>query len=242
MDIDKLKRFPSQDLEKRPTECSAEVVADILGNECGTPLDPGFIYANTLRLQGISPTTAVVAKPVSAMQAPIVWGCLPTDEEPFDATTTSELYEANWKNYPADNFALAKNFTASGIIPLYTYQDIISYLRRYNMGVKLTVRWYSNFNTPNPDGTLPLPIGTYSIHDVAVYDAPLKGLQIKPLEGPNYGDHGYGYMSQTIFNQVFQEAYGFDPFASRWWSLASIGVTHPKIILSDILPQLSHSS
>lgn len=225
MNVDRLKRFPSQLIEQRPTECQAETVSDLLANINGAPFDPGFTYAMTLKLQGSQPSTAG-ADPLAAMLSAVVYGALPTEKEPFDASSMGELFEANWLNYPAQDVPLARNYITRGVVPLYDYQEIVSYLNRCEAGVSLTVKWFSSFNSPNADGTLPPPSGTYTIHNVAVYEAPLKGFRVKPWLGSQYGDGGYAYMSQTIFNQVFIASYGYDTNASRWFSLAKIALNY----------------
>ena len=240
MNRDYLKRFPSQLIEQRPTECVGETVADIIGNIERIPCDAGFSYAAALRIAGQIPTTAG-SDPYSGMLSSVVYGALPTENEPFDAATTSELYEANIANYGASGLLLAKNFTQPGVLQFYSYSGISNYLSTYNMGVQLGLRWYESFNTPNQDGTLPPPSGQFTEHCVAVYEDTDKGLRIKPWLGPSYGDGGYAYLSEASFNLVFQDASGFDQNAYRWTSLVKILL--PRwYLFSDVWPQLKPGS
>lgn len=233
MNRDQLKRFPNQIIENRPQACVGETYADIIGNIRNQPMDAGFSYAAALKVANTVPTTAG-SDPYSGGLAGVVYGALPTEDAPFDATTTSELYEADISNYA--NRPLALNFAQNGLQSLYTYSDIANYLIEYKQGVQLAVRWYSSFNTPNADGSLPPPSGSYSLHCVAVYEDTLLGLRVKPWLGPDFADHGYCYMNQTTFNLVFQSAAGFVP-GNRWVNLVKILLNHWWLYF-DIYPQL----
>lgn len=199
-------------------------------------MDPGFNYAASFKILNYSPTTAGT-DPYSAMLGGVIYGALPTDKEPFDATINGELYEANWANYALNFKALALNFVQNGLIELRNYSDICNYLMQYKQGCQLAVLWYESFNTPNPDGTLPAPSGKYTKHCVAVYEDNLLGLRLKPWLGTSYGVGGYCFMSETTFNLVFMSASGFNPQASRWTSLISALVIR-WYLLSDIYTQL----
>lgn len=237
MNLDKNRFFANQVIDNDPTECVALTVADIAGNITGQLYDPDMVYANALKIMNETPNVLGL-DPKAGMQSAVVYGLLPVTEETFNAKTTSQLYIANWQNYPPAQRASAQQHVMRGVVPLYTYQDICSYLNRCKAGVSLTVKWHENFNTPNGDGTLPDPEGPFTYHCIAVYDNPLKGLMFKPHLGPLYGDSGYGYMSQTVFNEVFAETYGFDLNAWRWLSLVQIALSHPWII-PDVLPLLN---
>jgi hypothetical protein len=236
MNRDTLQRFPNQDIENRPDECVGETWADIIGNIVNQPCDAGYSYAAALRCSNSIPTTAG-SVPYSGGVGGLVYGAIATESEPFDANTTSELYEANIEAYPATDRVLALRFAQSGLQSLYTWNDICNYLMEEKAGVQMAVKWYSSFNTPNADGTLPAPSGTFTYHCVAVYEDTLTGLRIKPWLGPSYGTGGYAFMSQTTFNLVFQNAAAFDLQAWRWGQLALTGAFRPYL-LNDIIPQL----
>lgn len=236
MNRDILQRFPNQDIEDRPDECVGETWADIIGNLCNQPMDAGYNYAAALKCSNSIPTTAG-SVPYSGGVGGLVYGAIATLSEPFDASTTSELYEANIEAYPASDRILALRFAQNGLTQLATWNDICNYLLEQKAGVQMAVKWYSSFNTPNSDGTLPAPSGTFSYHCVAVYEDCLQGLRIKSWQGPNVGDHGYLYMSETTFNLVFQNAAAFDLQAWRWGQLALTGAFRPYL-LNDIMPQL----
>lgn len=235
MNLDRLQRFPNQNVDKRPDECVGETVADLIGNIIGQPCDAGFSYAAALKVSNMAPTTAG-SVPYSGMLGGLVYGALATNKEPFDATTTSELYEANFGNYQSVQ-SLALTNVQKGVLQLDSYQEIANYLVTYKQGVHLLVRWYTSFQSPNPDGTLPYPSGPFTNHCVAVYEDTPLGLRVKPWEGPDFGDHGYVYLPKSVLDQVFLSAAGFDPNGWRWWNLAYTGATRPWLI-NDILPQL----
>ncbi len=236
MNLDRLQLFPNQKIDNDPTECVALTVADICGNVDGIPYSPDFLYAYTLKLMGREPNTSGL-DPFTGMLTPIVYGLLPTTLADFTAQTIGQLYVANWSNYSIDDRLAAQKISRRGVKSLYSYQDIISYLNKYQQGVSLCVKWYESFNLTGPNGQLPEPRGNFTYHNVAVYDHPMRGLQLKPWLGQGFGDGGYCYMNQSIFNEVFQSAAGFDPNGWRWLNLASIAVTRPWII-QDILPLL----
>lgn len=238
MNLDYNQQFANQLIDGDANECVALTVGDIAGNITHQLFDPDYTYAFTHYLEKVSPTEKGL-HPYEGMLCPIVYGLLPISYDTFTAKIMGEDYVADIIHYSDTQRREAAKWVTSGLpIALHSYQDIFSYLNRYGAGVSLAVKWYTSFNTPNPDGSLPAPSGNFSYHNVAVYDAPMRGLMIKPWLGPDYGDHGYAYMTQTVFNQVFQEAYGFQINGWRWGSLAWIGATHPHIITKDILPQL----
>lgn len=239
MNLDRLQRFPNQIIEQRREECVGETIADLVGNIADQPMDPGFSYAAALKVANTLPTTAG-SDPYSGMLSAVVYGALPTSKEAFDAATTSELYEANFANYVSALRTFASQFVQNGTVQLRSYKDIQNYLLTYKQGCQLGMRWYSSFNTPLPDGSLPPPSGPYSEHCVAVYEDTDKGLRIKPWLGADFGDHGYVYLPEALFTTIFGNAAGFDPNASRWWSLAFIGLTHWNLA-ADILPMLKTS-
>lgn len=234
--LDKNKVFPSQIIDGDPTECVALTVADICGNIDGQLYDPDILYAYTLRLMNQWPNTGGL-DPYTGMLTPIVYGNLPVSLETFTAKTVGELYVANWQNYTNDQRIAAKQYTKNGVIPLYTFEQITGYLDQYRAGVSLAMKWYENYSLPNDDGTLPEPEGNFSYHNVAVYDDPFGYLLIKPWLGATFGQGGYAKMGQSVFNQSFISAAGYDPKAWRWLSLAQIAVTHPFSI-PDILPEM----
>lgn len=232
--------MPNQLIDGDPTECVALSVADICANIDTQLYDPDFVYAMTLKLMNQQPTTAGL-DPYSGMIEAVAYGLLPITLETFTAKVMGELYVANYQNYPAADRTAAMKWAKRGVIPLYTYSAIVDWLMTQRTGVSLAIQWFESFNTPNADGTLPAPSGSFSYHNVAVYDDVLQGLVIKPWLGPSFGKGGYVYLSETTFNLIFQSAAGFDQNGWRWLSLAKIAVTHPWAI-GDILPQLSQTS
>lgn len=234
MNYDTLQRFPNQDIANRPDECVGETWSDLNGNRFKQAMYAGFSYAAALRISNTAPTTEG-SDPYSGGLGVILYGTMPTDEAPYDISTQSELYDANWANYPQKS--LAANFVQNGLVRLYSYSDICNYFMEYKQGCQLAIKWYESFGTPNADGTLPAPSGSFSYHCVAVYEDNLLGLRIKPWLGPSWGAGGYAFISQTTFNLVFQNAAGFNLQASRWTSLISALITR-WYLLGDIYTQL----
>lgn len=235
--LDILKRFPNQLTEGRETECVGETWADIIGNIIGKACDAGFSYAATLRVMGSSPTTAG-SDPQSGGYACVVYGALQTISEPFDALTTSELYEANWANYPVSDKVMALQNVQNGLQTLSSYQAIVDYLSVAKMGVAMHMTWYASFMNPNTDGTLPVPSGTTSDHCIAIYEATPLGLRAKVWLGPTYGQEGYVFITPATFGLIFQGAWGFTGNVSRWWSLVQILIAARWYLWSDISTQL----
>lgn len=235
MNLDTLKRFPNQNLENRPTECVGETVADIIGNLSLQEMDAGFSYAAALRVNNSPPTTAG-SNPYAGMLGAIIYGTLPTDKVPFDVNLMDELYEANWYNYTGTSKQTAELYAQNGILILKNYQDVVNCLK-VGLPVSLSVRWHKSLFSPYPNGVLPAPSGQIFNHNVAVYEETSLGLRIKAWLGPEYGQGGYAFMPESVFNEVYFAAYAFNPKSWRWMSLASTGCFRPWL-LPDILPQL----
>ena len=232
---DVLKRFWNQNLEQRPTECVAECFADICANLLNQPFDAGFTYAATLKVENAKPN-AGGSDPLSAIQSAIIYGCLPTDKEPFDATTTSESYEADFSHYAPEIKHIASLFPQNGWAPLNSYQDVVNWLNSGRGGVLLPITFSSSFYNKNSDGTLPEPSGVVSNHCTVLYDMYPQGISQKMGLGPDYG---YCYLTEERFNQIwFGVAYGIDTTKSRWFSLVKILLGH-RNLFSDIYPLLS---
>lgn len=238
MNQDFLQLFPNQNTDARAEECVAYTVTDLVGNTFNIPCDPGFTYGATEHLENIVPNDGGT-DPLTGMQTALIYGVLPTTKEDFTALTTSELYEANFLNYSPSDKTLAKSYSMNGVKNLYFYDDIVNHLALSVGGAAIAMRWYESFNSPNSDGTLPDPSGIYSNHCVAAYESTSKGLRIKSWQGM-IGDGGYLYLTEAQFNVCTYSSYAFDPSSWRWFSLASIAVSHPAAIY-EILPMLQIS-
>ncbi len=236
MNLDRLQLFPNQRIDNNPTECVALTVADVCGNADMVPYSPDFLYAYTLKLMGKEPNTAGL-DPYTGMLTPIVYGLLPMTLVDFTAATTGQLYIANWRNSAMEDRIAAQKTSRRGVKSLYSYEAIVNHMTQYQQGVSLAIKWYESFNLTGPDGILPAPRGNFTYHNVAIFDSLDKGLKMKPWLGPNFGDGGYVYLNQSLFNEIFQSAAGFDPFGWRWLQLASIAAVRPWVI-PDVLPLL----
>lgn len=233
MNVDKTNFFPNQATDGDPTECVAITVCDLLGNKYGIPFDPDYTYAQTLLLEGVEPTTAG-SDYTLGMQTAVAYGALPMNEATFTALSMGELYAANWRNYTAAQKRDALQYVQNGIKSLWSstpFEDVLGYISKYGTGVSLPISWFSSFNLPQ-GGVLPQPSGGVSGHNVAAYGSTeINGetyLIIKPWLGPEYGDHGYGYLSKELFLTVVKDALIFNPDARRFVSLVGIMVSQHK--------------
>ncbi len=239
--LDYRKKFSNQNEEHRPEECVAETLADILGNINNQAFDPGFNYGSTFHLTNSVPND-VGLDPYSAFQAQVVYGSLPVSDEDFDALHTSEKYEADFSNYALNDKQLAQHYAMKGIKQLWSYDEIVAYQQRTGWGVGLGMTWRDSFLIPNQDGSLPAPAGQTFNHMIGIYGEEPLGLRFKAWLGPQYGVNGYGFMSRTNLGlTALWPALGFDPAASRWWSLAVAGLTHWNIA-GEVLPLLKGAS
>ena len=221
MNVDRNKWFPNQLVDGDPQECVAITICDIVGNIDGRQYDPDFTYAMTLRLEGVTPTTAG-SDPLVGMESAVGFGLLPISLEDFSSKTMGEQYVANWQNYSTEDQKAALQYVQNGIKTIgKDFDGIANYLEKYQAGVSMPMKWYESFNNPT-QGVLSFVSGANSIHNVAVYDAGPQGLLIKPWLGDNYGVGGYAWMPRTIFDQVVLTSYGFDPNAWRWISILGI--------------------
>jgi hypothetical protein len=236
LEIDKLKWFPNEPVSGDNNFCVGFTVSDVVGNIIGQPCDLEFSYAAGLHVAGSTPTT-LGEDPTCGMLGAAIFGALPVSLETFTSQTTSQLYTANFANYtPFQRSAALKN-AQNGLLALRTYQDITNYLNTYKQGVSLAMRWYESFNVPNSEGTLPVPSGNSTNHNVGVWGGDEKGLLIKPYLGASWGLGGYCYLPEILLPQIFYAASGFDPNAWRWLTLATNALQHQNLIY-EILPQL----
>ena len=238
--IDRLQRFPNQNIQNRPDACTAETISDIWGNVQNQPYTPDFTLGATFHVLGQEPSSGGT-DPYSAMLSAVIYGCLPTEDDPTDVSTSSELMAANWTNYTPQDIHLASLFPARGVntyLDVNTaYADICDYLDESKQGVSLAMIWSQSFMSPNADGTLPVPSGATSNHNVAVYGYDSRGLMIKAWLGPTFGLGGYVYVPEVMFPQVFQGAWSFNSNSWRWGSLAWACATH-YWLYPDIRPML----
>jgi hypothetical protein len=243
MNLDKNKFFPNQRIDGDSNECVPLTIVDICGNADGRLYDPDFTYAAQPRLLGLPPTNA--GRDVQyTMAATIAYGLLPMSEETFTAKTMGDLYVANPANYTLQQNRDSLQYAPKGIVDLFSYDDIVGYLNKYQRGALLAIDWYESFNSP-VNGALPEPQGARSGHCVAVYDEAPEGLLVKPWLGPNFGNGGYVTISRDVLSKVFDQAHGFDPNANRAISLlfvAAIRLPYLANYLPTILASLAKST
>jgi hypothetical protein len=243
--IDHLQYFPDELTSGCNGECVGFTRGDIIANIYNRLMDIEFSYASGLYMTGAIPSTGG-EDPYAGMVADTIFGALPTADETFSIQNSSQLFDANFANYTLQQKALAKQYATNAVKLLGSYSEIIAYLNRYQQGASLAMRWYESFMTPNADGTLPATGGSYTYHNVGVWGADARGLQIKPYINPSHstpptwGQGGYCYLTEANFNMVEEGAWGYDPNAWRWLFLARSAMRFPQRI-PDILPILLNS-
>ena len=242
--VDKLKRFPGQNSEKRYTECTGETIADIVGNFYGIPMDAGFAYGAGFAASGVTPST-IGEDPWSVIQGAVAFGSLPITAQDFDATTVGELYEANFANYSADDKKLALSYKMPAPKNIgVDFDAVLNYITTKGVGVSLGMKWSGGLDTYYAL-TLPWNGTATSSHCVAVYGQKTINSQayliVKPWTGSDWGDGGYCYMSRNVFNQTVSCAYSFDPNGNHWLACVSMLITRFPY-LAKYAPQLLTSN
>lgn len=229
--LDVLKQFPIESIGQDNGECVGYSVSSAIGNYIGVPCDLEFNYAAGLWITNTTPETYGEGL-YQAMMAAIVYGALPVlNEGPIPMP---QLEAANFANYTPTQKQIAQQYAQRGLITLSSYTGIANYILQYKMAVPLAVSWYESFNTSVVNGVLPMPQpGEQPIsgHCVAVFDSNVSGLVINAWTG------GYLIMPPAVFNACYAAAFGFNPNASRWLSLAYAALQYPRRI-PDILPQM----
>lgn len=238
MNLDTNKFF-SQQLdpnEHDAEECVGLTIADILGNKLDQLVDPDFSYSLGFYIRGLTPSDTGI-DPFAAVSATIAYGALPVSLETWNAKTTSALYSANFLNFTPQQVAAALKLAQNGFKTLSSVSDYANYLSKYKMGALLGMKWYPEFLGAGE--SLPIPTtSNFSEHAVAVYDYdPMKGLLIKPWLGSGYGNGGYSWMSESVFNLTYQSGYGFTSDSYRWISLVNIWLAYPAS-RSYVWPQI----
>lgn len=247
MNLDKNRQFPNQLIDGDPHFCVGLWITDTCANTDGNFYDPDFSIAAYYRLTGQTPPLNFTGVgPYLAACAAVVYGLQIISEETFNAKVMGEQYVANPANYSSPQDTVAFQFARKAVVQFNTFAQIAAWIQNRQLPAGIHVHWYPNFMTPNPDGTLPAPVGTPSDHMVAVYDYDqVKGFLVKPWLGAQFGQGGYVWISEAIFNAIWVEAYAFDPNGWRWLSLATIAVKQllsgNKAPINDILAQMSAS-
>lgn len=240
INVDKLRLFPAEASVMSGqggyfNECCGITRGLIMGNIFSVPMDYGFNYATDFRLQGILPTTGG-EDPYIGMQADCIYGALPQSSSPQWAGNVQ--LDMNFGDYTPNQILLARKYLMKGMYTLSNYQQIVDYTQSTGWGVLLAYKFYESFLTPLPDGTLPVPSGSYSMHCSPIWGEETQGLTINPLLGASYGDNGYCYMTETTLNLVSSYIIVYNPNANAFWNRAEIGLSHLNA-LPDVIPVLN---
>lgn len=228
--VDHQMMFPNQRIGRK-TECCGITRSLIKSNIFLIPMDGGFDYASDLRLQRVTPTDAG-EDPYSGMQADCIYGSLPIANQPDNAG--QEQLEMNWSDYTDAQIQFATKYLMKGVKTLNSYSEVLTYIRTTGWGVMLCYDFSSAFLNPNADGSLPLPSGTSSKHCSPAWGMDSRGMTITPLLGYDFGDQGYVYMNETVYNESNVTALAYDLNAYAFVRRAYIALQYPKAI-GDVL-------
>lgn len=245
--------MPDQNVDGAPTECTGYMSSDIMTDITKIVQCPDFMYAATLYLEGVGPTTEGADFHV-ALQALVALGSLPINLANLSALKQGELFVANWTNWADVLKTAARKNVQNGTLNLLgngdPFDSIMSAVYTSKLAGSLGSIWYEEWNNVGPDGILPMPANiegtTYSPwHNYAAKGkktiSTTKYIPLKSWQGTAIGDKGWLYMSREVANAVFAVqgtgAIGLNPNAMRWASLIGILVQRFPALLPD-LPQL----
>lgn len=245
--------MPDQNAAEAVTECTGYTAADIMTDITKVVQTPDFMYAATLYLEGIGPTTEGADFHV-ALQALVAFGSIAQSLAPISALKQGELYVANWNNWFDSLKIVARKNVQNGTFNLLGngdhFDSIMSAVYTSKIAGSLGSIWYDEWENIGRDGILPMPANlegfTYSPwHNYAAKGKKTinttKYIPLKSWQGPSYGDKGWCYMSREVANAVFSVegtgAIGLNPNAMRWASIIGILVQRfPQLL--PMLPQL----
>jgi hypothetical protein len=193
-------------------------------------MDYGYNYATDFRLQGIEPTSGG-EDPYAGMCADCIYGALPIADAPQWAGQVQ--LDMNFGDYTPNQIAIAQKNLMKGVRTL-AYDQIIPYIQQTGWGVKICYQFYQSFLTTDSTGILKPPSGDYSNHCSVIWGQEAQGLTINPLLGNTFGDNGYIYMTEDIYNASNAFALAYDPDANAFISRALIALKYMKSI-PDVL-------
>lgn len=183
--------FPDQNLEGYPDGCTGYAQTEICQDEDKAEYQPSFTYLKTLFMEGN------VGKQVGcdirdSLKSTIVYGVLGKDETD-DAQATYHRRGAYYAVVDSPD--------------LDAFDDVRSAIVLNNRTVSVGTPWFPEFETVGQDGVLPLfasPVTIFHNWKVCGWKQ-INGqpyLIGKTWQGPSYGDHGYCYLSRTLFNEL----------------------------------------
>lgn len=219
--------FPDQNADGAPEGCTSYAQTEMAQTEDGTRYKPSYTYYWTRFLEGTLGQN-VGCNIYDSLKSAIVYGLQTPDE-----TTVAEAQLHRRGQY----FSVVDNFNSSD-----AFDDVRTamFLTR-KRSVSAATPWFLDFANQS-DGILPQPsnwdLKYASWHNwlivgwKTINDQPY--LIGKSWQGPNYGDHGYHYVSRELFNQLMaQNGSGAFTFAiARPEDILRIKLTTYQWILS----------
>lgn len=168
------------------------------------------------------------ADPYPSMQATYIMGSLPARLSPFSLAVKGVSFVADWKNWPAELFMIAKRYKTA-LIPYYvdgpydTFDNIRNALYQAFLAnetgvVKAFGWWYGSWNTqasnPRQRGVLSVPSVSetpvsrhrYTFIDWEKGKDGVVRLVAALTQGDGYGDDGFCYFDRETINQVFENS------------------------------------
>lgn len=186
--------FPDQNADGRPDGCTGYAQTEICQDEDAIRYDPGFTYDKTRMMEGTYPQP-VGCDIRESLTSLIAYGALGLGE------TTEE--QAGYHRRGA-------YYNVVDSPDLDAFDDVRSAIITNRRSVSVATPWFSEWEQTTL-GVVPMP----SSSPVAFHNWKICGwkqilgrtyLIGKSWQGPNYGDHGYHYVSRETFNAVMEMA------------------------------------
>jgi hypothetical protein len=202
--------------------CFSYCTRQLLSDQLGIVFDENWALAKAGETNGQPVATGCQA--LTAMEAMVKFGPLALTLCPPGMTWEEKGVDfvANWKNWdPSLDLKAAPNEQGSVLPvdgPYDDFDNVRSFMQMHQRHVAFATKWYTEFNNPNPDGTVKdpgtlEPTSIYSMHMYEAMDFDVVGgqevIRIKPHEGASYGVGGYAYLNRSQVNNIIE-----DPFAA----------------------------
>lgn len=201
-----------QDLDGRPTACTAYTLTTIARNENGTEYSHDYQLMKTFELMDVPPNTSG-ADARQAAKIPVAFGLLPRTEEPAGMNRQPQAWSANQANWPVS--LDQKSQKEPAYLPVSPgLQDWFDAIRSAlvigepeNRTVGLATQWSGDFERVLSSGVLTdNPQNLYWGHMYeAVWWCTLNNepyLILNTWQGSAYGENGYVYMSRSLCNKI----------------------------------------
>lgn len=193
LNLDAAFSFPDQDADGLPYGCTGYAQTEICQDEDKAEYQPGFTYDRTRMMEGTL-SQEIGCDIRDSLKSTIVYGVLGKKEN----TAEEAGYHRRGVYY---NVVDSPNLDA--------FDDVRSAILTNNRSVSVATPWFSEWEDIGSGGLVPLP----SKPPVSYHNWKICGWKMlagqpvligKSWQGPNYGDHGYHYVSRAVFNAVMK--------------------------------------